>query len=389
MGWSHTKTPFTANSQEPVASCKLRGEFFPTFLPKPRSEDFIPFKSNKGHIHIYVVFLTSELAELAIARKKIEIPGLKKHIEISKLQDLTRLMSLREARTSHTHATSQLNPGATLLANTTATEPALQPVGQEIAMLRYQYDMIVGQAQAQRDAAQAALAVSQQEFAVRNQQLTEGQSRIKALEDHLQNSARERGERDKQWHARCETIKGDWEERLKNELHATNEDWGLRCTALREEWSTKLRRDLEVANAEWRTRLEMREMELKSEFQNKMETEAHWRAQEQKRLEQELTAARETTRLSNHAAEVEMARRIALEHQLEDIRTRERIQPELMKALLSVDTIARQMSQATSFQHPHESSVPLGLKDFSNSLVNTEEPTDSPITGDPKRRRLR
>jgi hypothetical protein len=259
-------------------------------------------------------------------------------------------------------------------------------------MFRGQCDMLsrmLQEAQRQRDEAHAALAVSQQEL---HQKLTEAQSRTEVLEDRLQIAARERRDRDKQWHARCETIKSEGEERLKNKIDAINEDCRLRCTTIREEWSSKLNHDLELTNAEWETRLKMREMELDLQYQKEMghiEAGAQWKAridEELKHLEQELIAARQTIRLSNDATEVEKTRRVALEHQLEDVKTRERIQPELLKACLLVDAIERQASQATS-PHPSEPLSPLSLTDFSKNLIITE-PLDSAFVGDAKRRRL-
>ena len=250
------------------------------------------------------------------------------------------------------------------------------------------------EAQAQRDAAQATLGVSQQELTVRDRQLMEVQKRAEVLEEYLQNATRERTERDKQWHTRCETIKAEWEERLKHNVDAINEDCRLRCLAVRDEWSNKLQRDLELANAEWSKRLEMREMELKSQYKKEMdrtEAEVQQKARfdmERKRLHQELTAAREIIRVSNDAAGVEITRRMTLEHQLEDVRIRERIHPELVRALLLVDTMARYPPQATSLQHSSASSAPLSLADFSKNRFNTEEPPDSSFAGDLKRRRL-
>ena len=261
-------------------------------------------------------------------------------------------------------------------------------------MTRDQYDILfrlLQEAQTQRDAALAALAVSQQEP---NQQLTEAQSIIVALEERLQNAAREREERDKQWHRRCEMIKSESEERLKNAIDAKNEDRSLMCTGIREEWSNKLTRELKLANTEWRTRLEMREVELKSQYQKELghiEAEAQWRAridEERKQLVQELIAARETIRLSNDAKEVEITMRMALEHQLEDVRARERIQPKLMKAFLLVDAIERQTSQETSLQHSSGSLTPPSLRDLAKKLLITEEPPDSAFACDSKRRRL-
>jgi hypothetical protein len=323
--------------------------------------------------------------------------GLEQHVEITELQDedLDRLKKLREARTSHTGASWQSDSNESALrATTIATESASMPIDQQDALLRDQGEVLscmLKVAEAQRDTAQTALAVSQQELTLRSQQLIEAQTITEELEGRLQNADRERRERDKQWHSRCETIKGEWEERFKNEVCSINEDWRLRCSTVREEWSDKLRRDLQTANEEWSTRLKMKEMELKSQHQKEMDrigTEAQWRDIEQKRLEQELSTARETIRLSIDSAEVEVTRRMALEYQLEDLRTRERIQPELVKALLLVDIMARQTSQATSFECLSMSLALLNLENFSKTLVNTEEAPNGPLAGDPKRRRL-
>ena len=204
------------------------------------------------------------------------------------------------------------------------------------------------EAQAQRDAAQAALAASQQELTVRNQQLAKAQSRTETSKVPSQNVAQER-----------------WEQS-----------------------------HLGLADAEWNMHQQMKELELESRHQREMghiELEAQWSARfnlERNRLQQELTAAREKVRLSNDAAAEERGRRLELERQLEHLRTRERIQPELLKALFSVDRIAQKTSQAASCQHFSVSSAPLNLPDSSKYLLNAEEPPDSSLGGDSKRRRL-
>lgn len=251
---------------------------------------------------------------MAISLEKVGIAGLEQHININELQnkDLYRLNELLEARISHAVTEPNALGDSALHTTTTAIPPMLHPVDQEISALTYQRDMLshmLQEAQAQKDATHAALEVSQQELAVRNQQL------------------------------------------------------------------------------------EMKEMELKSQHQRAMDdidSAARWRAlfdREREQLEQELTAAREKIRLSNDAIEAEMARRIALERQLEPIKTREQIQPELLKALLSVDTIAQQVSQAAAFQHLSMPSAPINLADSPKYLFKVESP-DALFTGEPKRRRL-
>ena len=344
------------------------------------------------------------------------IAGLERHIEIAELQDkdLDRLTALRETRISHEGATSGSNPTESALpANMIATEPAPHLVDHESTVLRDRCEMLsrmLHDAQTQRDLAWSALAVAQQEL---SQQLIEGQIKTEVLVQKAaqeqrerdiieaqietevlgQKAAREQRERDKQWEARCEKIKCEYEERLNHKLGAAKEDWDLERTATREEWTNRLKRDLESVVAEWKTRLKMREAELKSQYQKEMghiEAEAQWRArveEERKPLEQELIAARETIRLFNDASAVEITGRRALERQLEDGRAREQIQPELMKAFLLVEAIERQASQATSSQHPSEISTPLSLTDFSKKL-SIEEGPNSSIAGDAKRRRL-
>jgi hypothetical protein len=241
------------------------------------------------------------------------------------------------------------------------------------------------EAQEQRDLAMAELAHTQQEL---NQQRIGAQNKTEVL---VQDAAREQKDRDKQWHARCEKIKSEYEERLRNKLRVVNEDWNRQCAATSEEWSTKLKHDLEEANAEWRTRLTMRERELKEHYQKEMGHIEAGRArieEERKQLEQEVIAARETIRLHNDTKEVEISRRIALEDQLEDARTRERIQPELMGAFLLVDAVVRQTARARSPQHPSEISTPLSLTDISKNLSTEEEVLDSAFAHDAKRRKL-
>lgn len=131
--------------------------------------------------------------------------------------------------------------------------------------------------------------------------------------------------------------------------------------------------------------LAMKEIELRSQHQKAMDDiGTQWRAQfdrERERLEQE---ARERIHLSNDATEAEIARRI---RQLEHIKTREQIQPELLKALLSLDKIAQQASQEAPFQHLSVPSAPINFADSPKYLFNMESP-DSSLTGEPKRRRL-
>ena len=313
------------------------------------------------------------------------IAGLERHIEIAELQDedLDRLSTLRKTRISHEGATSWSNPAESALpANMIATEPAPQAVDHESAVLRDRCDMLshmLHDAQTQRDLARSALAVTQQEL---KQQLIEAQNKTEVL---AQKAAREQRERDKQWEARCEKIKSECEEHFNHKLSAAKKDWDLECTVTREEWSNKLKRDLELVDAEWSTRLKMRETELKSRYQKEMDhlqAEARGRAEEREQLEQELIAARQTIRLFNDASEVEIAEKVALERQLEDVRTRERIQPELMKAFHLMDEMERQTSQATSPQHPSEI-----LTAFSKNL-SIEEVPDNAFAGDAKRRRL-
>lgn len=322
-------------------------------MTETHSEHAVSFKSNKGHIRVYIVFRTAKLAQLAISLEKIGIAGLGQHINISELQDkdLSRLKELLEARISHTTSQPNALRDPALQASTTTTEAISQPIDQEISALRGRCDALsrmLQEAQAQRDAAQAvlaeaALAISQQELTMPNKQLAGAQSRMEMSEGPLQSAARER-----------------WE-----------------------------RSYMESEKAEWSTHSEMKESELKPQHQKAMdhiETEAQWRtrsAMEREQLEQELTAARKAIRLSNDATKLEISKRIVLERQLEH-RTREQIQPELLKALLSVETIAQQTSQAASFQHLSVPSASINPADFSKYPFDAEESPDGSLA---KRRR--
>ena len=218
----------------------------------------------------------------------------------------------------------------------------------------------------------------------KSEELTE---RLEAAEKVVEQMIHEQNISDNRHREELDRAQNANSEEMKAEIEVINEEWTLKLRGNEDRFLQELEQAKRQANEE-RELASKREDELRArlqdlEGQGDLNSKLEAAEEERLKLQQEVADFHQAFLRADAGAQVEISRRQELEQQLDNFWARERAQPELVKAFLLLDGVARTVEGRRVVRETGSTGLDVPLH-----LVKKEDSSDILVRGEAKRRRL-